>query len=387
MTSWVNTMAKRCARGRSAWPCGAWLAAMCVCAAGLASGEPATTRPAAEQVERFGAANDALGPLGGGEGYQRLVPDASVSVRTEQQLIDALKKAKTGQVIYVEDGIELDFSAWVLGEKLVLEVPGGVTLAGGRGKPGVEPALLCSDAFATRPLIRAMGPKVRVTGLRIRGPDTKIRHEPLHRWIVEDEKRVGKRERYYAFPTSDGISSAHPGLEVDNCEIWGWGHGAVSLGKGAIDVHIHHNCIHHNQRAALGYGVVLNQAVALIESNIFDYNRHAIAATGRPGTSYEAANNLVRENANGHLFDMHGGRDRKDGTEIAGDWMKIHHNTFQATHVPAFVIRGRPREKVEIHHNWFLLEDQAKAIISRVSPTDFLDVRRNQFGPERKVSE
>ncbi len=364
------------------------MVAMLACAVGLASGEPAAgTRPAAVKEEQFGAADDALGPLGGGEGYQRLVTDGDVRVRTEQQLIDALKKAQCGQVVYVEDGVELDFSAWVLGEKLVLGVPGGVTLAGGRGKPGVEPALLYSDAFATRPLIRAMGPKVRVTGLRLRGPDTKIRQEPLHRWIVEDEKRVGKRERYYAFPTSDGISSTHPGLVVDNCEIWGWGHGAVQLGKGAVDAHIHHNYIHHNQRAALGYGVVLDRAVALIESNVFDYNRHAIAATGRPGTSYEAANNLVGEHANGHLFDMHGGRDRKDGTDIAGDWMKIYNNTFKATHVPAFVIRGRPREKVDIHHNWFHIENPAKAIVSRVSPTDFLDVGRNEFGPQRRVSE
>ena len=54
----------------------------------------------------------------------------------------------------------------------------------------------------------------------------------------------------------------------------------------------------------------------------------------------------------GHCFDMHGGRDRKDGTQIAGTWMKIHHNTFRAPQTPV-VIRGTPAKKAEIEHNWF----------------------------------
>ena len=52
-----------------------------------------------------------------------------------------------------------------------------------------------------------------------------------------------------------------------------------------------------------------NEAEALIEGNVFDACRHHIAATGRVGTSYEAAFNLVLEHANGHGFDMHGARD------------------------------------------------------------------------------
>ena len=34
------------------------------------------------------------------------------------------------------------------------------------------------------------------------------------------------------------------------------------------------------------------------------------------------------ENATSHRFDMHGGTDRGDGTEIAGDGMHIHHDWF-----------------------------------------------------------
>lgn len=108
---------------------------------------------------------------------------------------------------------------------------------------------------------------------------------------------------------SGAISNRYLGFEVDNCELWAWGTSAVSLGQGALDAHVHHNLIHHTRRAGLGYGVVLDRASALIEGNVFDACRHHIAATGRPGTSYEARYNLVLEHANGHGFDMHGAPD------------------------------------------------------------------------------
>ena len=37
------------------------------------------------------------------------------------------------------------------------------------------------------------------------------------------------------------------------------------------------------------------------------------------------------ENAIGSHFDMHGGRDRGDATDIARDRMHIHHNTITGT--------------------------------------------------------
>jgi len=120
--------------------------------------------------------------------------------------------------------------------------------------------------------------------------------------------------------------------------------------------------MHHNQRSGLGYGVCPDDSTALIEANRFDWCRHHIAATGRPGTGYEARYNLVLENANGHSFDMHGGRDRKDGTDIAGDWLKIHHNTFRAPSVAAVVIRGRPTGRADIHHNSFHHAGPDKAV-------------------------
>jgi hypothetical protein len=323
-----------------------------------------------DEEESFGAeANPTGEPIGGGKGYQRLIVRSDYLVKTLEELLAALKQAKAGQVVYVNDKAEIDVTG---NQKIV--IPGGVTVASGRGRGGSEGALLYSDELATSPMFLAGGEKVRITGLRLRGPDPNRRTEQM--------RQLHKEGRYYSIPNSDGIISTHPYLEVDNCELWGWSHAAVFLKRGASKAHIHHNSIHHNQRSGLGYGVCLDQSNALIEANLFDWCRHHIAGTGRPGTSYEARYNLVLENANSHSFDMHGGRDRKDGTDIAGDSIKIHHNTFKAARVRAIVIRGRPVQSAEIHHNWFLHPDPQRAV-AQTNATGNMNVYRNQFTAAR----
>lgn len=132
------------------------------------------------------------------------------------------------------------------------------------------------------------------------------------------------------------------------------------------------------------------EAQGLIEFNIFDYCRHSIAASGQPGTAYEACNNIVLENGYVSSFDMHGGGDRKDGTDIAGDWIKIHHNTFKAkwrgvNFVPGVGIRGVPTEGGEIHHNWFGESDPTKAFFKDPNPN--VRVYRNQYGSDRVIKD
>ncbi len=320
--------------------------------------------------EGFGAEVNPTGDaIGGGKGYLRVVDRCDYVVKTLEELFAALKEAKAEQVVYVNDNVEIDMT-----DKHKIVIPGGVTVASGRGRGGSKGALLYSNELATSPMFLAGGEKVRVTGLRLRGPDQERRTEQM--------RKLYKEGKYYSIPNSDGIISSYPGLEVDNCELWGWSHAAVFLKRGAFKAHIHHNNIHHNQRSGLGYGVCLDQSNALIEANLFDWCRHHIAGTGRPGTSYEARYNLVLENANGHSFDMHGGRDRKDGTDIAGDSIKIHHNTFKGTGVPAFVIRGRPQQSAQIHHNLFLHLGTDKAI-HQINATGNMNVYQNQFTKER----
>jgi hypothetical protein len=315
--------------------------------------------------EIFGARPDDTGPLGGGAGYAKIVTTGDHLVADVRGLIRALAVASVGQVVFVESGADIDLTDRVITDGVALRIPAGVTLAGNRGHAGSCGGLIFSDAFGTLPLIETAGPGVRVTGLRLRGPDPKRRLEFHYRVFHEGCDGDNAHDLYYRFPNSRGICTSHDRLEIDNCEISAWSHAGVYLenGKGH---RVHHNFIHHCQRMGLGYGITHNQASeSLIEFNLFQDNKHHIAGTGSPGQAYEARHNVVLaptesylhpitggEYGQDHLFDMHGGRDRGDGTEIAGDRLSIHHNTF----VPPYLgisICGNCEHGAEIHHNWF----------------------------------
>ena len=243
-----------------------------------------------------------------------------------------------------------------------------------RGNGGSLGAILTSDALKTPVMIRALGPNVRVTGLRIRGPNPK-RYLDHHRRSFGPGG--GGRKYYYKFPTSNGIVAEHENLEVDNCEISAFGHAGIYLRSG-VGHHIHHNYIHHCQYNGLGYGVSHDQASSLIEYNLFDWNRHSIAGTGRPGCSYVARNNIELGTSLSHCFDMHGGRDRRDGTDIAGTRIEIYNNTFRAP-TTAVVIRGVPQDVCEVHHNWFVTHPSPDKAVRASAGTRVYD---NVYGEE-----
>ncbi|MBN1773177.1 MAG: VCBS repeat-containing protein, partial [Deltaproteobacteria bacterium] len=327
-----------------------------------------------------------------GAGYTRLVDRHDHLVATEQELIDALATARSGETIYVADGAELDFSAWVVAEATVLTIPEGVTLAGGRGKPGVEPAWIHTDfflvdpveaadptvgrTFAARPLIRIGGPNARVTGLRITGPDSKSREEPLRRWLTSPDAPVEGRKKYYRFPTADGILCEHPNLEVDNCELAGWSFAAISVADG-VGHRVHHNDDHHTQRQGLGYGVVLYGGIDAdtavdIAWNRFDYNRHAVAGSGYPRQDYEARRNLVLTHSIGHIFDMHGMDEHThDGSVWAGREMLVHDNTVLCDDQYSFVVRGRPAVGAWFYSNCLARANADAAALQRFYFGDF----------------
>jgi hypothetical protein len=141
---------------------------------------------------------------------------------------------------------------------------------------------------------------------------------------------------------------------------------------------VHHNFIHHCQYNGLGYGVSHAGAQSLIECNQFDCNRHSIAGTGQPSCSYEARNNVELGTSLSHCFDMHGGRDRHDGTEVAGTTILIHHNTFRAPQRPV-CIRGVPQDGCRVFRNWFPQHATAEAAVRAAAKTTVTD---NAYGPK-----
>ena len=339
----------------------AWRMSVAVAWLGLSAGYAM----AQKADETFGCEPNPTGsPVGGREGYRKILTTGDFVVRNADELLAALRAATPGKVVYVPDGVEIDLTAH---DKV--QLPRGVMLAGSRGANGSKGARIFSNSRKTTLLVTA-GDDVRVTGLRFEGA------------LGDIEPTVDSG------PSVTFLATSHVGVEIDNCEISKWNYRGIAGLPGVFDLHIHHNYIHHCRSGGYGYGVVLIGCDARIIANKFDYCRHAIAGRGDPGCSYEAAYNLVLPNGTQADFDMHGGADRGDGTDIAGDWMDIHHNTFMNERKYAVYIRGVPSQRATVHHNWFV-KPSAEAVCTyyvRNRP-GALRMYRNVCGPKKTLEE
>lgn len=268
---------------------------------------------------------DPASHLAGGAGYPAIIDPASADflVDTRSELLSALGSATSGDIIYVEDSAVIDLSGDAYDD---LSIAQGVTIAGGRGRNGSSGALLSTAYLST--MFDVQTSLVRVTGLRLRGP-----------YQAPGGPNGGTAPGGAALRASAGAD-----VEVDNCEIYGWGSAAVSSRDASVDVH--HNHIHHNWYVNQGYGVVVAGAgQADIEYNIFDHNRHDIAGTGDRAQGYTARQNLIIGQAAGtnHSFDMHGERENAGcPTKYAGGTIIIEENTFVDPYVESVKVRGAP---------------------------------------------
>ena len=294
----------------------------------------------------YGAESNPTGnPIGGGAGYTRIITQADPRVKyvvsTRDQLLTALKNAKSGEVVFIPKTASIDLSG-----TYNTIIPAGVTLAGDRGFQGSSGGKILRHRVAADgtdyykiPTLNVGGDNVRITGLQIQGFDVNQDQE-LESVGLEIQSAIKAR----------GVN----GLEVDNCEIWGWSHAAV-LFENSRSGYIHHNSIHHCQARGYGYGVAHDQnSYSLIEANKFDYTRHAIHSSGYPQEGYEARYNIHLGHGDaigGHHFDVHG--HSYNGGTIAGNKYLIHHNTFETSKLYALGIRGMPITGVYVDHNVF----------------------------------
>jgi len=250
--------------------------------------------------------------------------------------------------VVVENQVELNLS-----NRDTIPIAAGVTLQGGRTPRDAGPRLYTTTRPTT--LFQVQGDRVRITGLRIEGP----------------VMGVGSGDDN----TSRGISiNSQVNIEIDQNELFGWSGAAIDVWDEAarIDyaasppaVHIHDNYIHNNQHeGSFGYGVVIGHgAYALIERNVFDWNRHAIAGDGSDYSGYRAYENLVLEHgglhrwwlgawSHTHQFDMHGQdncgildlfSDTLFNCGTAGHDIDIRRNAFLYTAGAAIKLRGTPQ--------------------------------------------
>jgi hypothetical protein len=263
----------------------------------------------------------------------------------------------------------------------------GVQLIGGRaalpGQP-FQPGPLLFTTDNPQNLFEIVGDNVRVTGVRVQGPDMGVADNTMSTGLLISD--VG------------GTIPNHINVKVDHNEFSGWSHAAVEVTDypghivvlSRIDpastpievvyslptepVWIHDNFFHHNQHSnGNGYGVaVAHGAHALIEQNVFDWNRHAITQEdGTSRTGYRAYRNLVLENGglnqwlygfgwqHTQQFDMHGSQSQcvvSLNTGIsstclasvdhmlgqAGHEYDIRYNSFLYKDGPAIKLRGTP---------------------------------------------
>ena len=275
-----------------------------------------------------------------------------------RELRDAL--STPGTTVRVGDQVRLDLSLF---ENIVIAE--GVQLLGSRSSVRAGPLLFTRS----RPeiLFAVRGDDVRISGLRIRGPDFGVPNASGNKRAI--------------------ASGSNVELEIDHNEISGFQGVGVELrdndGRiapfGLPRVRVHDNLIHHIRHVGkLGYGIAVKDgSFAWIERNVFDYNRHAIEGDGDPKTGYLAYDNLVLPNGGEHRhfpvygwdythqFDMHGSRhcgigslfsDSLYNCGIGGHHIDIRYNSFFYARAAAVKIRGTPVERpcgATIYYNSF----------------------------------
>ena len=256
------------------------------------------------------------GILGGGAGYQdqvQLPPGETEHVVSD---LNELRSAVSSGAEYIK--IPGDAVIDIPNEPNTLTIPNNVKIYSDRGQNGSQGGLLriaqgegsTADSWA----VIQSGSSVRLSSLRFQGPSTSV---DAQSFIIGIQAR----------DTADNI-------EVDNSELWGFTWSPVSLASGSSGNTIHHNYIHHNQRATRGYGVVVQTgSTAELWCNAFNANRHAIAGSGEAGDGYTAYQNLALGIGNGHSFDMHQGSSGTGGkyVYITDNWFAFEPSPFYAS--------------------------------------------------------
>ncbi len=248
-----------------------------------------------------------------------------IEVTNANSLQAELNNAAVGQVVFIPGDLEFNIETQIF-------IPDGIILASDRNNG----SSLGAKIFRTDTLVNKwikVGDNVEISGLRLQGPHPNINKSN----------------------STTGISAeGKENLDVNGCEISAFSSSAIYF-KNSDGV-VSNNYIHHNRRNRLGYGVQLDSnSTALIEKNLFDFNRHDISGSGHCAQSYEARYNIVLKNGTSHSFDMHG---LYENTEIleddcAGSFIYIHNNTFMRTDDYAISIRGIPQIEAKIEQNTF----------------------------------
>jgi hypothetical protein len=297
----------------------------------------------------------------------------TVTVRTRSKLIEHLRSDFQG-VLNIPSGVQIDVTAPFSDDPTDknLVVNSCTCIKGTRTVLDTGGLLFDKNNTEEHAVFTVHGHDVRIEGLRLRGPSQ------------------GNRASSQPYVSGINVTVAPSSglgrnVVVTGNEFWHWTYGAVVVLGSAEENSVHmtsdqagfvsvtRNFIHENARDSGGYGVVFSYGYALIEGNLFDRNRHAVAAGGGPHSGYIARYNYVLEGGytqgggacdfwNQH-FDVHGtGEDGYGGS--AGEYFEVSSNTIRGAQGyclvktrPAFMLRGKPtigayfNDNVVVHNN------------------------------------
>jgi len=290
--------------------------------------------------------------IGGGLNYTNISKeDADRIVYNSTELIQAINEAKDGDIIFLDENSIFDLT-----NAPTINITKSILLASKRTKVFDSGALIVdnnqnigsteNDITST---INISSSNVRITGLRIQGP----------------QQSIGEK-----YVRAIGLSIENSScVEIDNCEIFNWPFAGVHA-TDAKNIYVHHNNFHHCQGWGLGYGVVLyGNAEVLVEANTFRINRHDIAGSGNPGQKYIARYNIITENSTSnqaHSFDMHCDNESKYSCkpphDIGGSLVQIYNNDFLDNRNYALYLRGNPEINCWVENNNFSTDSLANTI-------------------------
>jgi hypothetical protein len=154
-------------------------------------------------------------------------------------------------------------------------------------------------------------------------------------------------------------------------------------------VRVEYNYIHNHARKGGGYGVVVGGAAyARVTGNVFEYNNHSVAASGKAFSGYLASRNFVLQGAidhKDHHFDIHGTLDPGHWAGgDAGTYFDISSNTIRGeqdyslgfNNRKALGLRGRPTQGAQFHNNVMVHDGFDEAVKLSAGDDDRLDEDR-----------
>jgi hypothetical protein len=210
-------------------------------------------------------------------------------------LIGALEPGPSQSVV-VELGCNLDLDMTAKVNVLIASNRNLVAKRGcERSMVRLGPRIFIRDERKHLPLFNIIGDNVEISGFRLQGPtDYMAQGDRKEKGIVISPPANGPLIRHIALSNMDIYYWS--GLGVGVGDSWTTEQRLGLLNNQTVGaVRVRNNYLHHNRHGAgEGYGAVVSGgAYALIERNVFDENRHAIAGDSKGNDKRDADDNVI----------------------------------------------------------------------------------------------